>query len=110
MVECKDFRTLIFNGMEHLKMNKHTNTEKRVLDITKAHLGLLALDVTLDKSFVKDLGCDEITLVEVLMKIEDEFKIELDDDLWTSGYDKTTLAKVVKIIDVVKWVKRVTNG
>ena len=101
--ECKEFRTLIFNGMEHLKMDKHTNTEKRVLDITKAHLGLLALDVTLDKSFVKDLGCDEITLVEVLMKIEDEFSVELDDDLWLGGYDKTTLANVVERVNKEKW-------
>jgi acyl carrier protein len=94
----------IITNLKALQMNKHTNTEKRVLDITKAHLGLLALDVTLDKSFVKDLDCDEIALVELLMKIEDEFNVELDDDLWLGGYDKTTLA------DVVRMITEVTHG
>jgi acyl carrier protein len=35
------------------------------------------------------------------MKIEDEFKIELADELFLDSYDETTLADVVKMIDGV---------
>lgn len=36
--------------------------------------------VTEDKSFVEDLGADSLDIVELIMGIEDEFRIEIPDE------------------------------
>ena len=36
--------------------------------------------VTEDKNFVEDLGADSLDIVELIMGIEDEFRIEIPDE------------------------------
>ncbi len=43
-------------------------------------LGCDHAQVTTDASLVDDLGCDSLDIVEMVMTIEDEFKIEIPDD------------------------------
>ena len=97
MNKMAEFKTIITN-VEALKMNKPTNTEKRVLSIVKNHLELD--DISLNNSFIDTLDCDSISTIEILMLIEDDFSIEIEDDLFTAdSYEHFTLAQLVLIVD-----------
>lgn len=43
-------------------------------------LGVEESDVTMDASFVDDLGADSLDLVELVMAMEDEFGMEIPDE------------------------------
>ena len=52
--------------------------------------------VTLDASFIDDLGADSLDLVELIMALEEEFNIEIPD---------SDAEKVVSVEDVVNYIK-----
>jgi len=37
-------------------------------------------DITMDTSFVEDIGADSLDLVELVMALEQEFDLEIDDE------------------------------
>lgn len=55
-------------------------------------------NVTQDSHFQNDLGFDSLDAVELVMKLEDEFEIEIYDSEAESLYDKT-------VKDVFKFIK-----
>jgi acyl carrier protein len=57
-----------------------SNIETRVKAIIAEQLGVEESSVTNKKYFVKDLGADSLDTVELVMKLEDEFNIEISDD------------------------------
>lgn len=56
------------------------NIETRVTEIVAKHLDVPAAQVTLDSSFVDDLGADSLDTVELVMALEEEFNIEIPDE------------------------------
>lgn len=48
--------------------------------VVSEQLGLPEADVSVEKSFVRDLGADSLDLTELVMAIEDEFDIEVPDE------------------------------
>ena len=56
-----------------------SDLEIRVKKVVAEQLGVNEIDVKLDAKFVDDLGADSLDLVELIMALEDEFKIEIDD-------------------------------
>lgn len=56
-----------------------SNVEK-VREIIIEQLGVDSKAVTLEASFVEDLGADSLDTVELVMAFEDEFDIEIPDD------------------------------
>ena len=56
------------------------SNELRIRKIIAEQLGVDEAEVTNEKSFVKDLGADSLDTVELTMKFEDEFGIEISDD------------------------------
>ena len=52
--------------------------------------------VTLEASFIDDLGADSLDLVELIMALEEEFNIEIPD---------SDAEKVVSVEDVVNYIK-----
>lgn len=51
----------------------------RVLDVIKCHPKVDPSKVTPEAHFEKDLGLDSLDTVEVVMAIEEEFKLEIPD-------------------------------
>jgi len=54
--------------------------EERVKNIIVEQLGVDAGQVTLETSFVEDLGADSLDTVELVMAFEEEFDIEIADE------------------------------
>ena len=53
---------------------------KQVKDIICEQLGVDAVDVVDDASFVDDLGADSLDLVELIMAMEEAFDVEIADE------------------------------
>lgn len=57
-----------------------TVVENQVKSIIVKQLGVKEDDIALEKSFMDDLGADSLDIVELVMAIEDEFKLEIPED------------------------------
>jgi acyl carrier protein len=57
-----------------------TDITKTVTDIVAEQLGVEKEEVTPDASFVEDLGADSLDQVELVMRLEEEFGIEIPDE------------------------------
>ena len=69
---------------------------ERVKKIIIEQLGTVDTAVTMDASFLDDLGADSLDIVELVMALEEEFDIEIPD---------TDAEKVVTVGDVVEYIK-----
>jgi acyl carrier protein len=56
------------------------NAEAKVREIIINELGVEPEKVTLEASFVEDLGADSLDTVELVMAFEEEFGIEIPDE------------------------------
>lgn len=54
--------------------------ERRVIEIIVEQLGVSEEEVTLEASFIEDLGADSLDLVELIMAMEEEFSLEISDE------------------------------
>ncbi|TVR63864.1 MAG: acyl carrier protein [Gemmatimonadales bacterium] len=54
--------------------------EARVKEIIVNELGVEAEKVTLEASFVEDLGADSLDTVELVMAFEEEFGVDIPDE------------------------------
>ena len=57
-----------------------SSTEDRVKRIVGEQLGVGEEEVTLEASFIDDLGADSLDTVELVMAFEEEFEIEIPDE------------------------------
>ncbi len=76
-------------------MNQEDIFEK-VKAIIVEQLGATESSVTLESSFIDDLGADSLDIVELIMALEEEFDIEIPD---------ADAEKVVTVGDVVDYIK-----
>jgi len=54
--------------------------EKKVIEIIVEQLKVSPEEVTLEASFIDDLGADSLDLVELIMAMEEEFGLEISDE------------------------------
>ena len=54
--------------------------EQKVIDIIVEQLKVSPEEVTLEASFIDDLGADSLDLVELIMAMEEEFGLEISDE------------------------------
>jgi acyl carrier protein len=54
--------------------------EQRIRPLIAEQLGVEESKVTRTASFVDDLNADSLDLVEMIMSLEEEFKLEITDD------------------------------
>ena len=69
---------------------------EKVKGIIVEQLGVADTAVTMEASFIDDLGADSLDIVELVMAIEEEFDIEIPD---------SDAEKVVTVVDVVDYIK-----
>lgn len=69
---------------------------EKVKGIIIEQLGVTDTAVTIEASFIDDLGADSLDIVELIMAIEEEFDIEIPD---------SDAEKVVTVGDVVDYIK-----
>lgn len=70
--------------------------EERVRKVVVEQLGVTEDQVTLEASFVDDLGADSLDTVELVMALEEEFDTEIPDD------KAETIAKVKDAIEYIE--------
>ncbi len=69
---------------------------EKIKAIIVEQLGVADTAVTMEASFIDDLGADSLDIVELVMAIEEEFDIEIPD---------SDAEKVVTVGDVVDYIK-----
>jgi acyl carrier protein len=57
------------------------SVEQRVIDIVAEQLGVSKDQISRETSFVNDLGADSLDTVELVMELEEEFDINIPDDV-----------------------------
>ena len=70
-------------------------TFDKVRDIVVEQLGSEADEVTLESTFIDDLGADSLDIVELIMAFEEEFKVEIPDE---------AAEKIKTVQDVVNYI------
>ena len=70
-------------------------TFEKVRDIVVEQLGVEAHEVSIDSTFIDDLGADSLDIVELIMAFEEEFNIEIPDE---------AAEKIKTVQDVVTYI------
>jgi len=75
--------------------------EAKVNEIIVQQLGVDADKVSLEASFVDDLGADSLDVVELVMAFEEEFDVEIPDE---------AAEKIATVKDAVEFLKSNASG
>ena len=70
--------------------------EDRVREIIVDQLGVNAEQVTLEASFIDDLGADSLDVVELIMSLEDMYGISISDEDAAQLY---TVGRIVEYLE-----------
>ncbi len=73
-----------------------SSVEERVKKIVVEQLGANEDDVTMEASFIDDLGADSLDTVELVMALEEEFETEIPDE---EAENITTVQQAVDYIN-----------
>ena len=68
----------------------------KVKEIIVEQLGVAETAVTMEASFIDDLGADSLDIVDLIMALEEEFDTEIPD---------SDAEKIVTVEDVVDYIK-----
>ncbi len=75
------------------------NVFERVRDVIVEQLGIEnAETISVETTFIDDLGADSLDVVELIMALEEEFDMEIPE---------TEAEKIVSVGDVVEYIKSV---
>ena len=67
-------------NLELEKLPTMSTIEESVKKIVMEQLGVTEDEVTIEASFVDDLGADSLDTVELVMALEEEFETEIPDE------------------------------
>ena len=74
---------------------------EKIKEIIADVLNINADVITMDTTFVDDLGADSLDIFQIIMGIEETFDIEIDND---------DAEKIVTVGDAVEQIKNATNN
>ena len=69
---------------------------EKVKEIIVEQLGVEEEEITMESSFIDDLGADSLDIVVLIMAIEEEFDMEIPDE---------EAEKITSVGDVVDYIK-----
>ena len=72
---------------------------EKVKKIIVEQLGVEEDEITMESSFIDDLGADSLDIVELIMALEEEFDIEIPD---------SEAEKIMAVGDAVEYIKNNT--
>ncbi len=83
--------------MADLKNDTANNSQiiDKVKDIISEQLGVSKDLIKLESNFVDDFGADSLDQVEIVMRFEEEFDIDIPDDL---------AEKIVTVKDIIDYI------
>ncbi|MDR3073577.1 MAG: acyl carrier protein [Deltaproteobacteria bacterium] len=70
--------------------------EEKVKKIIMDQLSVSPDEVKPEASFIEDLGADSLDLTELIMAMEEEFKLEIDDE---------DAQKLLKVQDAISYIQ-----
>jgi acyl carrier protein len=73
------------------------SVEERVKQIIVDELGVDEAEVTANARFIDDLGADSLDTVELVMRFEEEFSIEIPDE---------AAEKIASVRDAVEYIQK----
>ncbi len=53
---------------------------KKIIEVIADELNMEESDITLESTFTDDLGADSLDVCQIIMRLEDMYKITIDDD------------------------------
>ena len=74
-----------------------STAEEKVRKIIVDQLGVSLEEVTLEASFIDDLGADSLDTVELVMALEEEFDMEIPDE---------EAEKIVTVGDAIDYIEK----
>ena len=74
---------------------------EKIKEIIADVLNINADEITMDTTFVDDLGADSLDIFQIIMGIEETFDIEIDND---------DAEKIVTVGDAVEQIKNAINN
>ncbi|MFZ5986908.1 MAG: acyl carrier protein [Bacillota bacterium] len=69
---------------------------EKVKKIIVEQLGVEEEEITMESSFIDDLGADSLDIVELIMALEEEFDLEIPD---------SEAEKISTVGDIVEYIK-----
>jgi len=76
------------------------NIEDRVKSIVCDHLNASEEKVTAETSFINDLGADSLDMVELVMRFEEDFEMQIPDE---------DAEKIQTVGDAIQYIKNKMN-
>lgn len=73
---------------------------EKLQQIVSEVLNVDADDITMETTFVEDLGADSLDVFQIIMEIEEEFDIEIENE---------AAEKIVTVGDAVEQIKNAIN-
>ncbi|MFQ5477352.1 MAG: acyl carrier protein [Candidatus Binatia bacterium] len=73
-----------------------SSVSDRVIEIICDHLTVERSQVSLDSSFLDDLGADSLDIVQLIMALEEEYQVEISDE------DAEKIRIVKDVIDYIE--------
>ena len=74
---------------------------EKLRDIIVEVLNVDETEVTMESTFIDDLGADSLDVFQIIMGIEEEFDIEIDNE---------EAEKIVTVSDAVEQIKNALNN
>jgi acyl carrier protein len=71
-------------------------TFARLQNVISQQLSIEPNQIKIESNFTKELGADSLDVVELVMLIEDEFEIEIDDEI---------ASKIVTVKDALNYIE-----
>ncbi|HAG08471.1 MAG TPA: acyl carrier protein [Desulfotomaculum sp.] len=74
---------------------------EKIKNITVEQLGVEEGDISMESSFIDDLGADSLDVVELVMALEEEFDLNIPDE---------DAEKIQTVGDAVKYIQEHQSG
>jgi len=72
--------------------------KEKIREIVAEHLGVDISKVTDDAEFIEDLGADSLDTVELVMRLEEEYAIEISDEV---------AEKMITVKDAIDYIESI---